>query len=582
MFRAALILSVILVGCSEEKTQRPLGEACAASEDCEPGLECLDQMPDGLCTRTCGDGCPDGSACLDLAGEGFCFPTCSSSAECREGYACSLGLCDLPCANDEECPEYAACDPEERGCRLRTDQELGEVCREDQQCGSGRCLLDDSSGFCTETCGGTPDCDAGLSCGFVVVDDRPEGLCRRPAGPGEAGDLCGTGSDCRSGACARGACVVPCGSGNWCADGATCADDETDVDGRETSADACQLEAAPGVRLEDLGLLATERGCLHIEFDAPDDIVSFAVVAWTADAVMLEPRSLLGPDDRELINDRGIGPIRVYDREREVTILVPNSDFEEAAALPGHYRIDFCAREIGGSMLLDSDIHVRLLRKVRPDGTCDHGEMTLNIHIAPGVYGPMSAANAAESPYVQDILERVRHYYEDQCNVVLGEVRYYNLDDVYGVIGTEGELHEMFEAATLDTAPASANVFLVRDLSGIDEWIAGISGGLPGPPVVRGTPHSGLALTPQESGSNTGDTLAHEVGHFFGLFHPTEMDGATQDPISDTPTCDFDPEDPWGLGDCDSLDNVMFPAMTLEMDQLTEGQCFVVRGYQGV
>lgn len=580
----ALPLAVLLSSCAKEPSPRPLGEGCATTADCEAGLECLDQMPGGLCTLGCGGsaGCPEGSTCVDLAGAGFCFRACASGDECRTGYACSLGVCDLPCEGDEACPAYARCEPEARGCVLRDDQALGEPCRDDAQCASGRCLPGDAGGLCTEPCGGDALCDADLVCGLVVVDGRPEGLCRGPAGPGEPGDLCDTGSSCRSGACARGACVIPCGPGATCPDGAECETGDVDVEGTVTSADVCRFDAAPGVRLEDLGPLETERGCVRLEFDMPEDTVSFSVVAWTDDELAIEPHDLRGPADRELIDEDGIGLIRTYLQRRVTTILVPNTDIPEAAVLPGHYQIDLCGREAGTFLYIDTTMHVRLLRKVRPGGVCADGEMTLNVHIAPGAHGTLTAYHAADSPWIGDILERVRHFYEAQCHVRLGEVRYFDLESEYRVVGSEAELDEMFEVVTSGAPPASANIFIVQDLSGIDEWVAGISGAIPGPPWLNGTPHSGLAFVGQDRGSSSGDVLAHEMGHFFGLYHPTEMNGVSQDAITDTPTCRFDPEDPWTMTDCETIDNIMFPTMTPLADALTEGQCFVVRGYQGL
>jgi hypothetical protein len=587
MRRLALLLAAFSCSCSQDPSPRALGEGCASTAECEAGLECLDEMPGGLCTRTCGDSteCPDGSTCVDLAGAGFCFALCAGAGDCRSDYACSLGVCDLPCADDEECPVYARCDPTERGCVLREDQGLGEPCRDDAQCASGLCMPGDAGGYCTEPCGGDAACDADLVCGMVVIDGRPEGLCRHPAGSGEPGDLCDTGSSCRSGACARGACVVPCGPADTCPDGADCVTGDVDVEGVVASADTCRSQAAPGVRLEEYGPLETERGCVHLEFDMPEDSVSFAIVAWTDDAVAIEPHNLYGPGDRELIGDDGFGLIRTYvtpDRPRETTILVPNTDMADAAMLPGHYRIDLCGREPGSFIYVDTTMRVRLLRKIRPGGVCEDGEMTLNIHLAAGVHGALTAYHAADNPWVQDILERVRHYYDEQCSVALGEVRYYDLDNAYRIVSTYDELYEMFETVTAGAPAASVNVFVVQDLSGLNEWIAGISGGLPGPPWLSGTPHSGLAFVGQDRGTTSGDTLAHEMGHFFGLYHPTEMNGMSQDAITDTPTCLFDPEDPWSMAECETVDNIMFPSMTPFANELTDGQCFVVRGYQGL
>ena len=83
----------------------------------------------------------------------------------------------------------------------------------------------------------------------------------------------------------------------------------------------------------------TDRGCVHVEFDAPEGIVAFAVVAWTDEPVLISPRNLESPDGRTLIDDRGHGPIRTYDEPFERTILVPNSDDPEAAAAPGRWSV---------------------------------------------------------------------------------------------------------------------------------------------------------------------------------------------------------------------------------------------------
>lgn len=83
-----------------------VGEACADTRDCRPGLTCETSvptdigsvvLPGGYCTRTCtrGDLCGPGSICIDLrpldgVDSGACAKTCTSGADCRtaEGYVC--------------------------------------------------------------------------------------------------------------------------------------------------------------------------------------------------------------------------------------------------------------------------------------------------------------------------------------------------------------------------------------------------------------------------------------------------------------------------------------------------------------
>ncbi len=61
-----------------------------------------------------------------------------------------------------------------------------------------------------------------------------------------------------------------------------------------------------------------------------------------------------------------------------------------------------------------------------------------------------------------------------------------------------------------------------------------------------------------------GETAAHEMGHFLGLFHTSEYTGSSHDPVVDTPECSgsrdvngsgsLEVEECAGLGD----DNLMF------------------------
>jgi hypothetical protein len=64
--------------------------------------------------------------------------------------------------------------------------------------------------------------------------------------------------------------------------------------------------------------------------------------------------------------------------------------------------------------------------------------------------------------------------------------------------------------------------------------------------------------------------MAHEIGHYLGLFHTTETDGSTTDPLDDTPNC---------VGRafpdaCPDLTNLMFPYAGSDHTVITSDQAF--------
>lgn len=92
-------------------------------------------------------------------------------------------------------------------------------------------------------------------------------------------------------------------------------------------------------------------------------------------------------------------------------------------------------------------------------------------------------------------------------------------------------------------------VFVTGDVSGTGDRVLGIAGGIPGPAIS--TTRSAVVISiANGAGANgvfdseeirvLGETLAHESGHYLGLFHPVDFDGntvAAEDPLSDTATC---------------------------------------------
>lgn len=144
------------------------------------------------------------------------------------------------------------------------------------------------------------------------------------------------------------------------------------------------------------------------------------------------------------------------------------------------------------------------------------------------------------------------------------------IEEVEGaeVLGTPGYAdHEAYLALLGDKALREVPVIVVKTIRGAPD-VFGAAGGIPGP--LLGTDRSAVTISALLSAGGDGrfnageqalyaETIAHEVGHYLGLFHPAELprfgDAVTSwDALPDTPECTtFD--------DCsDTLGgNLMFP-----------------------
>jgi len=158
----------------------------------------------------------------------------------------------------------------------------------------------------------------------------------------------------------------------------------------------------------------------------------------------------------------------------------------------------------------------------------------------------------------------------DAGGVRLGVITYDETVAEHDVVEDPAEVSVMLAAGTRPGPNgASVNVFLAQDVT----FSAGYSAGRPGPPGIYLTPSSGVVAELQGNGRDTGVLLAHELGHFLGLYHTTQT-GSVHDPIGDTPQC----ASGTAIADCPDYDNLMFPNFPLDRPLLlSDGQRLVLR-----
>lgn len=191
--------------------------------------------------------------------------------------------------------------------------------------------------------------------------------------------------------------------------------------------------------------------------------------------------------------------------------------------------------------------------------------LDLDVYLAGGV--PLPAAQMVKSHMWDKMLKRIEQIWKP-AGIVLGDVHVYDLGGEDGkkfkyldnVLAGDAsnELNHVYAAAG-KLHPQSTAVMVIITAGLHDNGMpvaAGLSqlAGVPGLPSSR-MGGIALAIDPDQwqqvealgPSANTaadvwGVVLAHEIGHFLGLWHTDEYDGKLHDPIGDTPVCTTDAE----------------------------------------
>ncbi len=208
-------------------------------------------------------------------------------------------------------------------------------------------------------------------------------------------------------------------------------------------------------------------------------------------------------------------------------------------------------------------ISVKVIKKTKAAATVGGGAIDVNV-IFVGRSVSQASRNAKGKVNLDTLMTALQGYFTiSTVNTKLGAINAFEwLDgEPYANVRTSGgNIGQMIAAASsvipTSTEGKSVNVFLVNQF-GDSASLLGIAGGIGGPPV-HGLANSGVVfstfgkldqynpscssapcgLTQIESDFNTiQGTLAHEIGHYLGLNHPSESSGATHDVVRDTPIC---------------------------------------------
>jgi hypothetical protein len=371
-----------------------------------------------------------------------------------------------------------------------------------------------------------------------------------------------------------------------------CAAGAESSDGASGGPDGKADATGEGVRVDvvrfDAMMDAAGRSEL-VAIDIPADATSFTVVAVgdpLSEVCVIELRD---PDGEVLVRDESRQPLLAADEPFDEAarspnraswgygrsvLTVPNTPSVEV--VPGQWSLRV------GSILTRDGVATPMPGPIRGAIYIKRGEPTaprvlpLHVHmtgepltrITPDgevVDVSWTAEGAPDNAGLSHALTTVTEIYaEIGIDVEVASYRQAppEFQDVETVAGSDNDLTRLLNTGQADVP--GVNVFIVGSLGR-----GGLSGTTPNvgaPGVLPEEPPSGVVIA-NAVGVHGGNTMAHEIGHYLGLFHTTELDSSLDDPIDDTPT---------GLGAAE-WSNTMFPRASSRRTRFTPEQGAVLR-----
>jgi hypothetical protein len=306
---------------------------------------------------------------------------------------------------------------------------------------------------------------------------------------------------------------------------------------------SCEHEgevAAQQVRRLDLGAVEVGRSSFEwVEFTVPDDGISLTVTLTPRDAA-------IAPVFVRLMAPGGVPLYEFFDEESspmtfthttytKATMIYPNAP--ELDLPPGTYQVQIGA---AGETTIDVEVFVKTGRA--PD---QGGRMPLNLWFTKTTY--MDAQKASTDETFQAALEAVKETYAE-AGIELAPITYRDVPEPlasrYAVVDGAATADSVTAQVLGDARTEGVNVVLV------DQWVGGggaitlgQAAGIPGPPGRADTRTLGVLVSMattfrgRQGADHLASIISHEIGHYMGLYHTTEADGAQFDPLSDTPEC---------------------------------------------
>ncbi len=427
----------------------------------------------------------------------------------------------------------------------------GEACTMHSDCLGGTCLggSDWTDGYCT-----TQNCETQDDCASNGEDNR---CLQSGHGMNFCVRMCASTDECRKGyVCAR------IGRGT-----SICLADEVQpVDPGNSGVDSIAVTCQP-----------TSNRQVTLEYDIAPDTVAYMITPISREGRRITPTMIQTPSGQVIDLQRENGfqsvPSQLF-VSMNPTIIPATAQYANHLESGRHsYQLQ-----------TDSDEVCHYLLEENTLGTV----MDLEVYLT-GVPG-ITAASASGDSGMRAVLDHFEEIFL-QAGVRVGKVNFHDIEgadkDRYSIIRSERDVMNLVALSKTPTNTLSMNIFFVKQFAFADGGGAiGISMGLPGPAGLHGSFGSGVVFTSEYMNTSfregtelvdgddfTGIVLAHEVGHYLGLFHTSEQYGQGFDPLPDTPRCSQSSFP----SRCPDLGNLMFPIASIHHTTVTEDQAWVIR-----
>lgn len=341
-----------------------------------------------------------------------------------------------------------------------------------------------------------------------------------------------------------------------------------------SSTGAAEASPSPGI---DLG---TAPAGTELTFDVPPNTLGFEIVtsATTTNADAIGVVELRDPDGTAVVPDFASTPNRMVGTGVGVFVYPPIADRAPSAVRAGKWKVKLGGETVDAKNAKGSsarpwsgDVHGSVFLQTSSRGEFAGGVLDLDIYVPPGLTAGedvVDASSAATNAFVKERIDLVFALESRLYGIERGDVRYHAIDAKVLTLSSIDAIDEANMLATEHGERPSAQLILTSSLEpdgAGNGQIRGISNCLPGAVGVPGTKCSAVVVAFRASPQEDATTIVHELGHFIGLEHTTELEGGYFDSLGDTPECTNTGKG--SLSSCPDFTNLMFPTSIAQEDR---------------